>query len=115
MFFKYITLTFILLSATPVTHDSAPILPSSEPPTQENNEEQDEEEEGKDTIQTDQQEAQQELIKADTDNENQDIIEKPDRESPPRLPDNFYYEAEKIHAKPLTTNKNTFPENTLSM
>jgi len=102
----------IIISATPITPDSALIPPSSEP-TQENNEEQEEEEEDK--IQTDQKETQPEPITTDTDNENQDIIEKSDRDAPPRLPDDFYYDANKIHAKPLTTDERTYPENTLTM
>ena len=50
-----------------------------------------------------------------SDSENQDIIQKPSRENPPRLLDTFYYDAEKILAKPLTTNEKVLPLNTLSM
>jgi len=103
----------IIISATPITPDSALIPPSSEP-TQENNEEEQQAVE-EDTIQTDQKETQPEPIITDTDNENQDIIEKSDRDAPPRLPDDFYYDANKIHAKPLTTDERTYPENTLTM
>jgi hypothetical protein len=119
-FWKWITwvnllkiwnLKFYYLSATPITPDSAPI-PSSSEPTQENNgEQQEEEEEEEDAIQTNQPEP----ITTDIDNETQDIIEKSDRDSPPRLPDDFYYDANKIHAKPLTTDERTYPENTLTL
>jgi len=51
----------------------------------------------------------------ETDTDNQDIIQKPEPDSPPRLPDTFYYEADKIQAKPLTTDDKTYPENTLSL
>ena len=72
----------------------------------------DEDEEEKDT---DQDAGQQEPATTDADNETQDIIQKPEPDSPPRLPDTFYYDAEQIHAKPITTNEKIFPENTLSM
>jgi hypothetical protein len=75
---------------------------------QEDNEDDDEEE--KETGQ-----AEQEPTTTDNDNENQEIIQKPEPNSPPRLPDTFYYDAEQIHAKPLTTNEKIFPGNTLSM
>jgi hypothetical protein len=107
---KIHNINFFILPANSAPSDSAPI-----PPTEENIEQQEEEQEEqegeKDTDETDQPEP----ITTDADYESQDIIEKPDGNSPPRLADDFYYEAEKIHAKPLTTNGKTFPENTLSL
>jgi hypothetical protein len=105
-------LNFDILAAT---LEATPEL-ASIPPPQENIEEQKEDEEGegqgeKEIVQTDETEP----ITTETDNTDEDIIQKPDPEGPPRLPDDFYYEAEKVHAKPLTTNKNTFPDNTLSL
>ncbi|CAF0758116.1 unnamed protein product [Rotaria sordida] len=108
--------------STSITLDSTQI-PSLPELTQENNEQQEEQEEeeggggeaDEQTTQIDQQDIQPEQITTVTDNENQDIVEKPEHESPPRLPDTFYYDAEKIHAKPLTTNEATFPQNTLTM
>lgn len=47
--------------------------------------------------------------------ESQELVEKPEKESPPRLPEDFYYEQEKIQAKPITTNDKVFPLNTLAM
>ena len=47
--------------------------------------------------------------------ESDDILQKPDRASPPRLPADFYYEPEKVQAKPTTTDEKIFPMNTLSM
>ena len=103
------------LAATSETpSDSAPI-----PPTQETIEQQKEgeeevgEEEGEkqDTAETDE----PELIKLEEDTFSGDIIEKPEHDSPPRLPDDFYYDAEKVHAKPFTTDQKIFPENTLSL
>lgn len=43
------------------------------------------------------------------------IIQKNEKEAAPRLPEDFYYSAEKINAKPTTTNDQIFPLNTLSM
>ncbi|CAF4618885.1 unnamed protein product [Rotaria sp. Silwood1] len=102
---------------TSIALDSIQMPPPPSESTQENMEGEEEGERGGDeqTIQIDQQDTQQEQTTTVNDNENQDIIEKPERDSPPRLPDTFYYDAEKIHAKPLTTNEKIFPENTLSM
>ena len=52
---------------------------------------------------------------ADAEREEEEIIQKPGPDSPPRLADSFYYEAEQIHAKPITTNDTLFPHNTLSL
>ena len=84
---------------------------------QENDEEtQEHEKESENSItQTDQQDSQPEQATTVNASENQDIIQKPSRENPPRLLDTFYYDAEKILAKPLTTNEKMFPLNTLSM
>lgn len=114
-FFKSLILNFILFSATP-TSPPIPTTSSSEA-TQENNaEEQEQEQEEKDTNEADEQEAEEEPITTDTDNiEVDDILGKPDHDSPRRLPDDFYYDAERIHAKPLTTDASIFPENTLSI
>ncbi|CAF1167075.1 unnamed protein product, partial [Adineta ricciae] len=77
----------------------------------------DEGEENEDNNQTDREEGQHEAHPTKTDNENEDkdTVEKPEPESPPRLPENFYYNAEEIHAKPITTDEKNFPQNTLSM
>ena len=47
--------------------------------------------------------------------EEEEIIQKPGPDSPPRLADSFYYETEKIHSKPITTDETLFPNNTLSL
>lgn len=115
----------VILAASSEPSDSAPIPPTQEnmeeqqqaaaaaagPVAQEDGGEEEETEEGKDTARTDQPEP----VTTDTFNEDESIIEKPDHDSPPRLPDDFYYEAEKIHAKPLTTDEKNFPGNTLSL
>lgn len=77
----------------------------------------DEGEENEDKNQTDRKDGQHEVHPTKTDNENEEenTVEKPEPESPPRLPENFYYNAEEINAKPITTDEKTFPQNTLSM
>ncbi|CAF3878718.1 unnamed protein product [Adineta steineri] len=87
----------VLNSETESTHVPVPEA------TQEDNDE-----ENKDT---EQDEGQEDL----NNNDSQDIIQKPEADSPPRLPDTFYYEAEEIHAKPVSTDEKVFPQNTLSM
>lgn len=52
---------------------------------------------------------------AGNEEESDDILQKPDRAGPPRLPADFYYEPEKVQAKPTTTDEKIFPMNTLSM
>ncbi|CAF4436349.1 unnamed protein product, partial [Adineta steineri] len=87
----------VLNSETESTHVPVPEA------TQEDNDE-----ENKDT---EQDEGQEDL----NNNDSQDIIQKPEADSPPRLPDTFYYEAEEIHAKPVSTDEKVFSQNTLSM
>ena len=78
----------------------------------------DEGEENEDNNQTDRQENHQHEVhptKTDNEDEDKNTVEKPEPESPPRLPENFYYNAEEIHAKPITTDEKNLPQNTLSM
>lgn len=115
----------MILAASSEPTDSAPI-----PPTQENIEQQERQEEQQPTQEGEErgdedaaegEEHHSSLIDAqeaeitELIDDDESIIGKPDHESPPRLPDDFYYNAERIHAKPLTTDEETFPENTLSL
>lgn len=109
-------LIIVILAASSEPSDSAPI-----PPTQENMEEQQQEaaqgeeeeteEDGKDSALADE----PELAAIDTNSDDVFTFLTLEEISRPRLSDDFYYEAEKIHAKPLTTDEKEFPENTLSL
>ena len=84
------------------------------PSTEDDDEEQTEEDQADPTRQAENEEAAPDAD-AEEEIESDDILLKPDRASPPRLPENFYYEPEKVQAKPTTTDETIFPMNTLSM
>ncbi len=101
-----------LAATSETTLDSAPIPPTQETIEQQKGDEEEEVGEKQDTVQTDEPEP----ITAETDTPNEDdFIEKPDYDNSPSLPDDFHYDSEVIHAKPLITDHNIFPANTLSL
>jgi hypothetical protein len=58
------------------------------------------------------------LLPANTDSnqhELNEMVQKSENEHQPRLPVDFYYDSEHVHAKPTTTNESIFPSNTLLM
>ncbi|CAM4893268.1 unnamed protein product [Rotaria socialis] len=108
------TFTFDSTTALTLTESAQ----ESQKPDQEQEQEQEEEGEGEgenQTTENEKQDTQQEETTEVTDNDDDDVILKLDPNGPPRLPDTFYYDPERITAKPISTNGKIFPENTLSM
>ncbi|CAF4121599.1 unnamed protein product, partial [Rotaria magnacalcarata] len=97
-----------------INSTTAPTLTESSQENQKPEEEEEEEGEKK-TTENEKRDTQQEETTEVTDNDGEDVILKLDPNGPPRLPDTFYYDPERITARPISTNHKIFPENTLSM
>lgn len=89
--------------------------PRTIPTGNDDDEEDDDNADQQDAPQADQAEGRHGDHTTDGDADDQNTVEKPEPESPPRLPDTFYYDADEINAKAISTNEKTFPQNTLSL
>ena len=86
-------------------------LPTVSLPTIENDEEQDEEQDEEESGRK----AEHHPPTTVTEQQSDFLLEKSEEDLAPRIPDSFYYDEEKIHAKPITKDERSFPINTLSM